>query len=76
MTTETKGPVIRTLTDAEKKIRDRYAAQLASREETVRVALRAVQEAKQVLNDIVLSFNGGNPCVLKQDTLHEVAPDA
>lgn len=73
MSEQPVGPMIRLLNDEEKRIRDKYRARVREAELGVQRALQEVTRSKEALNDILLSFNGGRPCTLKQDVLHEVA---
>lgn len=73
MSQPTMGALIRPLTEGERQIRNKYQARVQERELQVQRALAAVQEAKAMLNDIALAFNGGQPCVMTQDALHAPA---
>lgn len=65
------GALIRTLTEHEKAIRAKWAGRVREREVALQRAVQELQQAKEVLNDLALSFAGKEgPVVMTADGLY------
>lgn len=68
------GPLIRQLTEHEKRIRSKYANEVRACEAAVQRSVQELQRARAVLNDMALAFAGAEgPVIMTADGLYHPA---